>query len=179
MTRRRWAILAVAAALAGAAAVAFLVWRGPAEAPASGPMIGKRAPKIADNVEFWLNGQELELAGLEGRPLLLVFWHPLDKGGRSLAALPHVRGLADSLGPKGLLTLGCCVLDTPAEAEPILREHGITFLTALDCDADLHCDYRVDTIGTPYAYLIDGGAAIVWEGPPEKLTAHRIRRYLP
>jgi hypothetical protein len=147
--------------------------------PAVGPMVGKPAKKIADSVEFWVNGPEVELAKLEGKAVLLVFWHPDDEGRKSLAALPGVRKLADAYAARGLLTIGSCVLDGPQEVGPLLREHQIAFRIALDCDADLHKDYRIDKTGTPYAYLIDAKRTIVWEGPPEKLSSRRIRNHLP
>jgi hypothetical protein len=173
----------VAAVVLGAVVAAVLAWLRTREEeelePARGPLVGTKAPGVADNVEFWLNGEEVELPQLKGRPVLLVFWHPRDDGKRSLAAIPHIRDLADSYAGRGLVTIGFCVLDGPEEAEPILAEHGITFLTGLDCDADLHIDYRIDKMGTPYCYLVDANGAVAWEGPPEQLSVRRIRDHLP
>jgi len=177
-----WPARIAVACVALAAAIAVVVClctRGKALAPARGPLVGAKALEVVDSVEFWLNGEEVELKGLKGHPVLLFFWHPRDARGKSLAALPHVRDLADSCAGRGLVTIGLCVLDSPEEAEPILREHGVTFLTGLDCDADLHIDYRIDRMGTPYCYLIDPQGTVAWEGRPAHLTARRIQPYLP
>ena len=154
-----------------------LIGMGPGcdrEEPAVGPMVGTQARDLPDETEFFLNGGGVTLGG---RPALLYFWHPRD--GKSLPTVPLVQGLADRFADKGLVTVGLCVLDEPADVEPLLREHKITFRIALDCDADLHEHYRIDKTGTPYCYLIDGQRTIVWEGPPDRLSTRRIARLLP
>ena len=174
--RTRWR--AAGGCLAVVAALGGLLWFGRSEkkvARARGPLLGKPAPNLIDHVELWLNGDEVGLAGLKGHPVLLFFWHPRDEAGNSLAALPHVRSLASALASEGLVTIGLCVLDGPKEAEPVLREHGITFRIGLDCDADLHRAYRIEATGTPYCYLVDGRGIIAWEGPPEDLTERAVR----
>lgn len=148
------------------------------EEPPAGPMVGKRAPEIVDGVEQWLHSPEVSLADLAGRPVLLYFWHPRD--GRSPATLAHVQRLAAAFGERGLATIGLCVCDEPAEVEPLIAQRKLTFPIGLDSDADLHQRfYRVHEAGTPYCYLVGREQLIVWEGPPGKLTARRIRKHLP
>jgi len=182
-TSRRARYGALAAGLMLAAAVAAGAWWLTREKRTKvyrppGPLRGKRAPEIIDRVEFWLNGGEVALASLKKKPVLLVFWHPRD-GGKSLAALPHVRDLADAFASKGLTTIGFCVLDEPKDLEPVLRDHKIAFRVGLDCDADLHKQYRIDVVGTPYAYLVDGKGVVAWDGPPDELDARDVRKLLP
>lgn len=163
--------------LALAAALACLGSCCTRDEPAVGALVGRPAMEFTHEVEQWVNGTEPDPEALKGRPVLLYFWHPRD--GRSLPTLPLVQGLAAAFADQGLVTVGVCVLDEPAEVEPLLREHKVTFRIALDCDADLHEHYRIDKTGTPYCYLIDGQQTIVWEGPPDKLSARRIARLLP
>jgi peroxiredoxin len=146
--------------------------------PVVGPLVGTRAPEIVDGVEQWLNGQEVSLADLAGRPVLLYFWHPRD--GKSPATLAHVQQLAAAFAERGLATIGLCVCEGPAEVAPLIEQHKLTFPIALDGDADVHVHgYRIDQSGTPYCYLVGRDQLIAWEGPPGKLTARRIRKLLP
>ncbi|MFW6162206.1 MAG: peroxiredoxin family protein, partial [Planctomycetota bacterium] len=125
-----------------------------------------------------VQGGEIDIAGLGGRPVLLYFWHPRD--GKSPATLNHVQGLAARFEADGLVTIGLCVCDEPAEVQPLIEAHGLTFRIALDCDADVHIHkYRIDQTGTPYCYLVAADHRIVWQGPPTALTARRIRALLP
>jgi peroxiredoxin len=166
---------------AGAAGVLVLGPRRkrPAGIQATGPLVGKAAPEIADGVELWVNGKEAELRQLKGKAVLLFFWHPRDEGGKSLAALPHVGKLADSFERKGLVTIGLCVLDEPKEVEPTLREHGVKFRVGLDCDADVHRSYRIENVKTPYCYLVDTRGMVAWEGRPDALAESAIEACLP
>ena len=182
-TSRRARYGAIAACLVLATAMAAGAWRLTREKKARvyhppGPLRGETAPEIIDRVEFWLNGGEVALASLKRKPVLLVFWHPRD-GGKSLAALPHVREVSAAFASKGLTTIGFCVLDEAKDLEPVLREHKITFRVGLDCDADLHRQYRIDVVGTPYAYLVDGKGVVAWDGPPDELDESEVRKLLP
>ena len=115
--------------------------------PATGPMVGKPAPEVADEVEQWVNGHEVDLADLKGKLVLLCFWHPRD--GKSPAALGRVQGFAAQHGGQGLVTIGLCVCDEPAEVEPLIEEHKLTFRVGLDCDADVHLrKYRIGDTGS-------------------------------
>jgi len=165
-TRATWRRLLIGPAIVVAAAVAYKVlWPRPV-APARGPLVGARAFEIADEVEAWVNGEEIDLADLKGQLVLLYFWHPRD--GKSPETLDHVQSIASRYADDGLVTIGLCVCDEPSEVQPLIAEHGLTFRVALDSDADVHIDkYRIDKAGTPYCYLIASDRRICWEGRPE------------
>lgn len=177
-TRAVWRWLLLAAALATIAAIAYKVlWPRPV-APARGPMVGARAFEIADKVEAWVNGEEIDLADLKGQLVLLYFWHPRD--GKSTETLDRVQSIASRYADDGLVTIGLCVCDEPSEVQPLIERHGLTFRVALDSDADIHIGkYRIDEAGTPYCYLIAPDRRICWEGRPEELTRRHIRAHLP
>ena len=141
-------------------------------------MVRTKAMEVADWAEQWVNGQETELAALQGRPVLLYFWHPRDP--KSLPSLPRVQELTAAFAERGLATIGLCVLDDPADVQPLIRRHQLTFPIVLDSDADLHQRwFRVHEPGTPYCYLLDGKGIIAWEGRPDQLTPGRIEPLLP
>ncbi|MFP4058833.1 MAG: hypothetical protein ACLF0G_18340 [Candidatus Brocadiia bacterium] len=180
--RRRWA----AAALVVAALAAFLIWRQTREEEKElpkPPHEGEPVKAVADEVEFWVNGQEMELEHLQGKALLLYFWHPED--GASLDTLPRVCELARAYAEEGLVTIGFVLLTEPAAperpervaeaAEALVREHDIPFPLAVDCNWDVHATYRIDQTGTPYCYLADLGHVIFWKGHPRQLTEELVR----
>jgi len=181
--RRITACVVVVAALGVAAALYLLRPEEEEEERPTGPLIGTQARGIADGVEFWVNGEEVELRRLGGRVVLLYFWHPHD--GKSLASLAHVCELARCFADRRFVAIGLCALSDPPglaalerAAEALVSEHGIPFRIALDCDAKVHFRYRIDQRGTPYCYVVNGERRIVWEGPPESLTARRLKRLL-
>jgi len=137
----------------------------------------RRRPPLENYVEFWVNGPEVSFHEIRGRPILLYFWHPRD--GKSLDTLPRIVALADRFAQRGLLTVGFCVVDGPDDIVPILSQYHVRFPIAVDCDGDLHRRYRIDTLGTPYCYLVDTRQTIAWDGPPQDLAESDIRRVFP
>jgi len=137
----------------------------------------RRRPPLEDFVEFWVNGPEVNFYEVKGRPILLYFWHPRD--GKSLDTLPRIVDLADRFAERGLLTVGFCVVDSPDEIAPVLSQYRVKFPIAVDCDGDLHRRYRVDTLGTPYCYLVDARQMVAWSGPPQDLMESDVRAVLP
>lgn len=145
-------------------------------------MVGQKARLVADSVEQWVNGEEVELDRLGDSTVLLVFWHPRD-GGRSEAELPNIVRIATKYEPRGLVTIGVCVCDEPSEVDPLISRHHIPFRVALDCDADLHQHhdkgYLIDRKGTPYCYLIDADQQVVWGAAAEFLADRVVEEHLP
>ena len=191
-----WCLLGVVVLGAGSATTALIVRkrrkaakeaeRAERAKPPSGELVGKRAPKFADDVEEWINGDETDFKALEGQPVMLLFWHPLDEG-RSVAALPKVVALANEFESRGLVTLGFCVCDDDTEIQPLISRFGIPFRIGLDCNGDLHLSaryrgagYRVDNKDrlTPHCFLVDGQRTVVWAGDAGDLSAAAIEEYL-
>jgi len=188
-----WSLLGLVALSAGSVTTAVIVRkrrkaaeRAERAKPPSGELVGRRAPKFADDVEEWVNGEETEFDALEGQPVMLLFWHPLDEG-RSVAALPNVVELANQFEPRGLVTISFCVCDDDTEIQPLISRFAIPFRIALDCDGDLHLSaryrgagYRVDNKQrtTPHCFLVNGERTVVWAGDAADLSAAAIEDYL-
>lgn len=185
---RRLGRFAVVAAMVLASAVAVVVWRPKAtklRKPRPDNMVGQPAPRIADDIEEWIQGRELELRKLKGKAVLLFFWHPRDEG-KSQPWIPRVVKLAQEFEDKGLVTVGVCVVDredAQALVQPLISQYEIPFRMALDCDADLHFAYVIDKEkkGTPYCYLLRRESQkwmIAWGSHPEFLTESVIEQAL-
>jgi hypothetical protein len=176
---RRAGRAAVAAAMVLASAVAVVVWFPHPKRlrkPRPDQLVGRPAPRVAERVEEWLQGEEFEVRRGPGQATLLLFWHPRD-GGKSEPWIAPVVRWAEEFESRGLITLGVCVVDAEDAAElvlPVIRRHEIPFRMALDCDGDLHLDFLIDKKHTPYCYLVDGSGRIVWGGHPEALDEEDI-----
>ena len=177
--KRRLPRIGLRTGLAIVALIAWFLLRPKPEPPRpTGPLVGKSAPEIADDVERWVNGDEVDIADLGGKVVLLYFWHPRD--GRSPATLDGVQALAARYADDGLVVIGLCVCDEPSDVQPLIDGHRLTFRIALDSDGDVHIrKYRIDQTGTPYCYLVGPDRLIAWQGPPADLTPRRIRDLLP
>jgi hypothetical protein len=176
-------------ALAVAAALVVLIYQpDPSEKePPPGPLRGKQPPKLADEIEFWIQGDELEFDDVRGQPILLVFWHPRD--GLGAMALARVAELTAPFESRGLVVVGVTLFtEAPdpldpetlvAAAEEETRKAGIPFRVGLDCDGSAHELYGIERTGTPFCYLINRARICVWEGPPDRLEAETLARELP
>jgi len=174
----------------GVAALLAVLARQPKatfKAPPPGPLRGKKAPKIADEIEFWIQGEELDFKDVRGKPVLLVFWHPLD--GLSAKHIRRVIKLAAPFESRGLIVAGITLYsESPdpldpdtlvAAAEKQTRKYGIPFRVGLDCDGSAHEDYAIERTGTPFCYLINTARICVWEGRPEHLTPEILAEQFP
>jgi hypothetical protein len=176
---------AVVAAMVAASAVAIVVWRPEPVEIDDRPVeiIGAPAPDLADEVESWVQGDELDLQYVRDSAVLLLFWHPRDDGA-SEPWIDPVVALARRYEDEGLVTVGLCVVgleDWRQLVRPVIRQHQVPFRMALDCDGDLHIRYLIDRTRTPYCYLLaceDDDWTIVWGGHPEVLNESVIEHIL-
>jgi hypothetical protein len=176
-------------ALAVAVALALLIRQPdrPGKEPPPGPLRGTEAPKLADEIEFWIQGDELEFDDVRGQPILLVFWHPRD--GLGAMAMARITELTAPFESRGLVVVGVTLFsESPdpldpetlvAAAEQETQKAGIPFRVGLDCDGSAHELYGIERTGTPFCYLINTARICVWEGPPDRLQAETLARVLP
>jgi hypothetical protein len=186
-SRARWTVAALYTL--AVAAVLVLVIRQPdpsAKEPPPGPLRGKEAPKLADEIEFWIQGDELEFEDVRGQPILLVFWHPRD--GLAAMAMARITELIAPFESRGLVVVGVTLFtESPdpldpetlvAAAEEETRKVGIPFRVGLDCDGSAHELYGIERTGTPFCFLINTARICVWEGPPDRLNAGILAKEL-
>jgi cytochrome c biogenesis protein CcmG/thiol:disulfide interchange protein DsbE len=117
--------------------------------PGSEPeLTGKPAPEFTVTD---VDGREIKLASLRGKPVLLDFWATWCEPCR--AATPHIQALHDQFKDKGLVVIG---IDTNEEAEPARKyfaEGKYTFGNFLGSGKDVIKNYGAN--GIPLVVLID------------------------
>jgi peroxiredoxin len=117
-------------------------------------MLGKPAPDFALHD---LDGHQIRLSTLRGKPVLLEFWATWCKPCQ--ASMPVIEMIHRSLAGKGLVVLA--VDDEPPEVfEPFLKRFGYTLETLVDSRKEAANAYHV--YGIPTLVLIDQAGKIVF-----------------
>jgi peroxiredoxin/outer membrane lipoprotein-sorting protein len=117
-------------------------------------MLGKPAPDFALPD---LDGRQIRLSALRGKPVLLEFWATWCKPCQN--AMPVIEMIHRSLAGKGLVVLA--VDDEPPEVSgPFLKRFGYTLDTLVDSRKEAANAYHV--YGIPTLVLIDQAGKIVF-----------------
>lgn len=117
-----------------------------------------RLPKI--------DGSQILLADLQGRPVVLIFWTawcPICK-----EEAPFFNALAEKYQPRGVHVLGINIQDSIARTQGGINDFGIRYTVARDADASVARRYRVT--GTPTIVLLDRQGVVQYFGnelPPD------------
>jgi len=152
-------------------AIWLAVWmmrRGeaPRPAPSAGDFLAAQALTVgtpAPNFRLpLLDGGEIDLSALRGRPVLVNFWASWCAPCR--AEMPALERVAQSYEQAGLVVVGINQLEDPDTVRQFVQEFGISFPIALDRDGTVSRDWRV--YGIPQTYLIDADGVIrkAWVG---------------
>jgi thiol-disulfide isomerase/thioredoxin len=121
---------------------------GPFTPPSEPELVGKAAP------EFTLkdvDGHEITLASLRGKPVLLDFWATWCEPCR--AATPHIQALHDQYKDKSLMVLGIDTNEPSATARKYFVDQKYTFSNLLGSGSDVIKNYGAN--GIPLVILID------------------------
>ncbi len=121
---------------------------GPFTPPSEPDLLGKAAP------EFTLpdvDGREITLASLRGKPILLDFWATWCEPCR--AATPHIQALHDQYKDKSLMVLGIDTNEPAETARKYFVEQKYTFANLLGSGSDVIRNYGAN--GIPLVILID------------------------
>jgi cytochrome c biogenesis protein CcmG/thiol:disulfide interchange protein DsbE len=121
---------------------------GPFTPPSEPELLGKAAP------EFTLkdvDGREITLASLRGKPVFLDFWATWCEPCR--AATPHIQSLHDQFKDKGLTVLGIDTNEPAETARKYFVEQKHTFANLLGSGSDVIKNYGAN--GIPLVVLID------------------------
>jgi len=136
-------------ALAVVSAVAY-VWLAP---PAREP-----APPVTLDL---LDGGRVELASLEGQPVLLQFWATTCV--TCVAEMPELVELHEDLAGRGLELVGVAMpYDPPEQVRTMVAEKGLPYPIALDRDGSVTGAFGEVRL-TPTSVLIDANGRVVWQ----------------
>ena len=112
------------------------------------PLVGGPAPEI---VLTDLQGQELKLADLRGKVVLLNFWATWCKPCKE--EMPAMQASYDKLRGQGLVVLAVNELEDTEKVIEHVRKHGHTFPVVMDHDN--HVANRYGVVGLPASFIVD------------------------
>ncbi len=116
----------------------------------------KQAPNIAVTT---IDGRQIQLADLRGRPVLVTFWATSCPG--CIQEMPHLIELYHELAPKGLEIIGIAMAyDPPNHVLEMAKERQIPYPIALDTTAAASQAFGEVKL-TPTSFLIAPNGRIV------------------
>jgi peroxiredoxin len=116
----------------------------------------KQAPNIAVTT---IDGRQIQLADLRGRPVLITFWATSCPG--CVQEMPHLIELYHELAPKGLEIIGIAMsYDPPNHVLEMAKERQIPYPIALDATAAASQAFGEVKL-TPTSFLIAPDGRIV------------------
>ena len=161
------AILALALVLSGCAAVQDLMPEAlglglissPTPTPiltaaqaASATAIAQSAYKMAPDFTLpTLDGDEITLSDLRGRPVLINFWATWCPPCRF--EMPAMQRVYEQYKDQGFVILAVNYRESADQVKPFVEELGLTFPVLLDETGNVATQYRV--IGLPSSYFVD------------------------
>lgn len=120
-----------------------------------------------------IKGEELQLAGYRGKPLLVTFWATTCPG--CIKEMPHLIELYGELRPQGLEIIGIAMdYDPPNQVLAMSKARNIPYPIALDIHADAAQAFG-DVRLTPTTFLIGPDGRIIYQKTGEMDMA-RIRK---
>jgi len=138
-------IILFAATLLGTLTVLWLLPDGPKDSP--------------DITLLTIDGEDLSLASLRGKPLLLTFWATSCPG--CIKEMPHLIKLYDELSPQGLEIIGIAMsYDKPSNVLSMRKARNIPYPVVLDINGDAARAFGNVRI-TPTSFLIAPDGRIV------------------
>jgi cytochrome c biogenesis protein CcmG/thiol:disulfide interchange protein DsbE len=110
--------------------------------------VGESAPEITGTA---LEGSQVTLASLRGRPVIVNFWGSWCVPCRQ--EMPRLKSLLQRHASEGLAILGVLYKDDGDPARQFVASFGGTWPNLLDPDGSIARAYRV--VGAPQSYFID------------------------
>ena len=108
-----------------------------------------------------IKGEKIQLASLQGKPVLVTFWATTCPG--CLKEIPHLIELYDELAPQGLEIIGIAMdYDPPNRVLAMSNARNIPYPIALDIHADAARAFGNVRL-TPTSFLIAPDGRIVYQ----------------
>ena len=108
-----------------------------------------------------IKGEEIQLASLRGKPLLVTFWATTCPG--CIKEIPHLIELYDELAPQGLEIIGITMdYDPPNRVLAMSKARNIPYPIALDIHANAARAFGNVRL-TPTSFLIAPDGRIVYQ----------------
>jgi len=108
-----------------------------------------------------IKGEEIQLASLQGKPVLVTFWATTCPG--CIKELPHLIELYEELAPEGLEIIGIAMhYDPPNLVLAMSKARNIPYPIALDIHADAARAFGNVRL-TPTSFLIAPDGRIVYQ----------------
>ncbi len=108
-----------------------------------------------------LDGEEIQLANLRGKPLLVTFWATTCPG--CIKEMPHLIELYEELSPRGLEIIGIAMdYDPPNQVLAMRNARNIPYPIALDIDGGAARAFGGVRL-TPTSFLIAPNGRIVFQ----------------
>lgn len=118
------------------------------------PLVGKPAPDFAlEVIHNGDPGSKLQLAKLQGKPVLLAFWATWC--GVCRAEAPTLNRLAERYKDRGLVVVGVDTADRPGLGGPVAQRLGMVYPVVYD-DRDVDDLYGVEALPTLVVVGRDG-----------------------
>ena len=107
-----------------------------------------------------IKGEEIQLASLQGKPLLVTFWATTCPG--CIKEIPHLIELYNELAPQGLEIIGIAMdYDPPNRVLAMSKARNLPYPIALDIHADAARAFGNVRL-TPTSFLIAADGRIVY-----------------
>ena len=121
-----------------------------------------------------LDGQDVSLSGLRGKPVLINFWAIRCPPCRD--EMPYIQQIYEEWSDKGLMLLAINISEGPSEVEEFMRGNNLTLPVLLDTKEAAAQMYNVTAI--PTTFFIDRDGIIQEQVVGAFQSKEQILRYL-
>jgi cytochrome c biogenesis protein CcmG/thiol:disulfide interchange protein DsbE len=146
--RPAWKRLTMASTLLGAIGLMLWLLLMPRNSSDAALLVGQPAPGFT--LES-ITGEQVSLADLKGRPIILNFWATWCPPCRE--EMPYLQDVHDRYQDQGLQVIGVNVGESNVAVRSFLSSVGATFPTLLDKDENVQTAYKI--IPLPTTFFID------------------------
>jgi len=128
---------------------------------------------VPDITLLTIDGEQLPLVELRGKPLLVTFWSTTCSS--CISEMPHLIALYEDLASLGLEIVAIAMnYDRPSQVLAMRKARRIPYPVALDINADAARAFG-NIRGTPTSFLIDPDGRVVYR-KTGALNMDRLRR---